>query len=52
MIFVDFYVDFGGFWPFLGDLELDLRLDLGRRIPTQNLYKTEVLSSIKRFKLA
>jgi hypothetical protein len=31
MIFVDFYVDIGGFCPFWGDLELDLRPDLGRK---------------------
>jgi hypothetical protein len=51
MIFLDFYADFGGFWPFLGDLEPDLRPDLGRKLgggsPTQNLYKSEVFD-IKR----
>jgi hypothetical protein len=30
--FYDFYADFGGFWPFLEDLEPNLRLDLGRKL--------------------
>jgi hypothetical protein len=27
-----FYADFGGFWPFLGDLEPKLRPDLGEKL--------------------
>jgi hypothetical protein len=45
----DFKLFFNGFCPKLGDLDPDLRPDLGRMLPTSILYKPKVLGSLRKF---
>jgi hypothetical protein len=55
-IFCGFFADFGGFWPFLGDLEPKKRPDLGETLGFDSQLKfykkPEVLGSLRRFIIA